>query len=83
MAVKSPANERRGMRPREFADRYGLSEMSVYRGIRDGTIPAVRVGGRFVVLPEAFEAQVAPNKQPAAKTPPPAEPLTPVGEGRD
>jgi predicted DNA-binding transcriptional regulator AlpA len=45
----------RGMKPREFAKRYGLSENSVYQGCRDGSIPSIRVGNRFVILWEQWE----------------------------
>jgi hypothetical protein len=43
------------MKPRNFAARYGLSENSVYAGCRNGSIPNVRVGNRFVILWELWE----------------------------
>ena len=44
-----------GMKPREFARKYGLSDNSVYRGCRDGSIPSIRVGNRYVILWEKWE----------------------------
>jgi len=44
-----------GMKPREFARKYRLSDYAVYKGIREGSIPNVRVGNRFVVLVDKFE----------------------------
>jgi predicted DNA-binding transcriptional regulator AlpA len=55
MAISDPEAVMRGMKPREFARRYGLSENSVYRGCRDGTIPSIRIGNRFVILWEQWE----------------------------
>jgi len=45
----------KGMKPRNFAARYGLSENSVYEGCRNGSIPSVKVGNRYVILWEEFE----------------------------
>ena len=45
----------RGMKPRQFARVYGLSENSVYQGCRDGSIPCIRIGNRFVILWEKWE----------------------------
>ena len=50
-----PEKRNPGMKPREFARRYGLSDNSVYRGCRDGSIPSVRVGNRYVILWEKWE----------------------------
>ena len=50
-------SEPKGMKPREFAVRYGLSENSVYEGCRNGSIPNVRVGNRFVILWQQWENQ--------------------------
>jgi len=50
-----PTTQPRGMKPRNFAARYGLSENSVYAGCRNGSIPNVRVGNRFVILWELWE----------------------------
>jgi hypothetical protein len=49
--------EPKGMKPREFAKRYGLSANSVYEGCRNGSIPNVRVGNRFVILWQEWENQ--------------------------
>ena len=48
-------SEPKGMKPREFAVRYGLSANSVYEGCRNGSIPNVRVGNRFVILWQQWE----------------------------
>lgn len=56
----------RGLTPREFAKRYGLAEGSVYKAIRNGEIPAVRVGVRYVCLPEEFERRAWMTQHPAA-----------------
>lgn len=56
--VDSASTERtlkRGMKPRQFARVYGLSENSVYQGCRDGSIPCIRIGNRFVILWEQWE----------------------------
>jgi hypothetical protein len=45
----------RGMKPREFARIYNMSDGAVYQGIRDGVIPHVRVNGRIVILVRQFE----------------------------
>lgn len=37
----------------EVADRLGISERTVYRYIRQGRVPAVRVGPRIVKVPES------------------------------
>ena len=44
-----------GMKPRDFARKYGVSENSVYRGCSDGSIPSIRVGNRLVILWEEWE----------------------------
>jgi len=46
---------KKGMKPREFAKKYGLSENSVYSACRDGSIPTIKVGNRFVILWEQWE----------------------------
>jgi len=48
-------HEKKGMKPREFAKKYGLSENSVYRACREGSIPTIRVGNRFVILWKQWE----------------------------
>ena len=59
MATSVAASVQKGLKPREFARKYGLAENSVYAGIRSGEIPAIRVGGRFVVLWEEFEKKAS------------------------
>jgi len=48
-------NRKLGIKPREFAALYGLSENSVYQGCRDGSIPSIRVGKRLVILWQEWE----------------------------
>jgi hypothetical protein len=58
MSVKSVGDadqEPRGMKPREFALRYGLSEFAVYQGCGNGSIPSIRVGNRLVILWREWE----------------------------
>lgn len=42
----------------EAAGLIGLSSMSLYRAIREGTFPAVRIRGRVFVPAKAIEAMV-------------------------
>lgn len=51
----------RGMKPRQFAKAYGMSDGAVYQGIRDGAIPHVRVNGRIIVLARQFEQMAQAN----------------------
>jgi hypothetical protein len=51
-----------GLKPRDFARRYGLSDFAVYQGIKNGSIPSIRVGRRYIVLPRRFEAMVSQNE---------------------
>ena len=44
-----------GMRPREFAKKYDVAESLVYKGCRDGSIPCIRLGRRFVILWREWE----------------------------
>jgi excisionase family DNA binding protein len=42
--------------PRAAADIFGLSRMTVYRAIRDGDLPAVRVRRRWLIPAQALDA---------------------------
>ena len=44
--------------PRAAADILGLSRMTVYRAIRDGDLPAVRVRRRWLIPAHALDAMV-------------------------
>jgi hypothetical protein len=55
MKISGDKSIPKGIKPREFARRYGLSDNSVYQGCRDGSILSVRVGNRFVILWEKWE----------------------------
>lgn len=52
-------DELRGMTPRKFAQKYGLSASSVYQACRTGDIPNVRVGNRYVILWEQWEKKAS------------------------
>jgi len=41
--------------PDELAHELGVARGSVYRGLRDGTIPSIRLGKRFVIPKAAVE----------------------------
>ena len=45
----------RGMKPRQFAKEYNLSEGTVYKGVHSGAIPHVKVNGRIIILARVFE----------------------------
>jgi hypothetical protein len=55
MTIENEKRNEAGLLPRPFARRYGLGEKSVYNGIRDGSIPAIKVGNRFVILIEEWK----------------------------
>ena len=47
---KTNQDSQQGLLPRPFARRFGLGERAVYNGIHDGSIPAIKVGNRYVIL---------------------------------
>lgn len=53
--MNEPHNHPDGIRPRCFAKKYGVAENLVYRGCRDGSIPCIRLGKRFVILWREWE----------------------------
>jgi hypothetical protein len=55
MNMLTSDNQKPGMKPRDFARLYGLSENSVYAGCRDGSIPSIKVGNRYVILWQQWE----------------------------
>ena len=50
-----PDSAPRGLKPKDFAKTYGLSERHVYDQIRQGKLPVVTVGNRYVILVQKFE----------------------------
>jgi excisionase family DNA binding protein len=54
--------------PGELTRVLGLSRTGVYAALRDGTIPNVRIGRRFVVPKAAVESWFAKIGQQGAKT---------------
>ncbi|MFU8873421.1 helix-turn-helix domain-containing protein [Micromonospora sp. SL4-19] len=53
---------------REVAKLLGLSLGSTYALVRDGTIPATRLGGRWVIPRTRFHAWLDAATEPAAST---------------
>ena len=49
---------------KEAARRLGVSPATGYRGARDGSIPAIRVRGRLLVLREPFERMLLGKQLP-------------------
>ena len=43
---------RRFLTPREFMEKTGLPRNTVYSGIRDGSIPSVKISKRKILVPE-------------------------------
>jgi|GEM_PF-1145672 len=52
---------------RYVAEMFGISRMSVYRVIRSGQLPAVRMGGQWFVPARVIEALVAAAEEAARK----------------
>jgi excisionase family DNA binding protein len=60
MGAESPQNDERQFRSvAEAARVFGVSEMTLYRAIREGQFPAVRIMGRLIVPLRAIEAMTA------------------------
>ena len=53
-----PAKPRAFYSVSEAAQRFGMSDMTLYRAIRAGQFPALRIRGRFVIPAQAIEAMV-------------------------
>jgi excisionase family DNA binding protein len=76
MALKKTPRKRRAksqsnratFTPGELTRILGLSRTGVYAALRDGTIPNVRIGRRFVVPKAAVESWFAKIGQQGAKT---------------
>ena len=59
MGAQQPRTDERQFRSvAEAARVFGVSEMMLYRAIRDGQFPAVRIRGRLIVPLRAIEAMV-------------------------
>jgi excisionase family DNA binding protein len=54
--TRGPQDQPRFYSVAETARIFGVSEMTVYRAIRDGQFPAVRIMGRLIVPAKAIEA---------------------------
>jgi len=44
-----------GLKPREFAKRFGFGERSVYQALKSGELPHIKINGRYSVLVEQAE----------------------------
>ncbi len=45
--------------PKEFMEKYKLARSTVYEGIRDGSIPSVRISKRKILIPaDALERKL-------------------------
>ncbi|MCF7547415.1 helix-turn-helix domain-containing protein [Pseudonocardia sp. WMMC193] len=51
------------------AEMFRMSRMTVYRAIRDGELPAVRIRGRYIVPAKVIDALVAAAESSAAERP--------------
>jgi excisionase family DNA binding protein len=49
------------------AEMFRMSRMTVYRAIRDGELPAVRIRGRYIVPAKVIDALVAAAESTAAE----------------
>jgi excisionase family DNA binding protein len=52
-------SEQRTMRVEDAAKVLGISRAGAYRCARNGVLPAIRIGGRVLVLKAAFEKLLA------------------------
>ncbi len=50
--AQNVASPKRFITPGEFIERTGLSRNTVYQGIKDGSIPSVRISKRKLLVPE-------------------------------
>ena len=63
LAADEPRASKRWESPAAFARRSGLSRNSVYAGIRDRVIPAVRVGRRILVPVDALDRMLTASDE--------------------
>jgi excisionase family DNA binding protein len=61
MKIKKPCPVENGISPvyssvDEFAREIGISRNMAYTGLREGTIPAIRIGKRFIIPRAAVRA---------------------------
>lgn len=59
MATKTERPERATLTVAETAELLGIALGTAYRGVRSGALPAVRVGGRYLVPREALSRLLA------------------------
>ena len=53
------------VRPEELAEMTGLGIATIYKGLRNGTIPSVKVGKRYVIPRAAIEKWLESASLPA------------------
>ncbi len=53
--------------PAELAKMLSVSRQTVYKGLRDGTIPSIRLGRRFVIPKAAIEKWLESGGTPSAQ----------------
>lgn len=58
-----------GLRIREVADRLNVSEKTVYKWLKQGLIPASRIGTTWIVTEESLQALLNPSSGTPASTP--------------
>jgi excisionase family DNA binding protein len=56
VATNPPSAQRRFYTVTEAAQMFRMSEMTLYRAIRDGQFPAVRIRGRLIIPARAIDA---------------------------
>jgi|GEM_PF-5914736 len=67
----TPLSPDRLLTPREVGERLGFHEEAVRRWVRDGHLPAVRIGGRIRISPATLAAFTRPSERPDGPKPGP------------
>lgn len=57
--ASEPQDHRLTYQPDELAITLGVGRQAVYRGLREGTIPSIRVGKRFIIPKSAIQEWLA------------------------
>jgi excisionase family DNA binding protein len=67
MALQQPTGTPLFYDVKAVAEMFRMSRMTVYRAIRDGELPAVRIRGRYIVPAKVIDALVAAAESTAAE----------------
>ena len=59
----SHPDEKRAYRVNEAVAAYGISRGTIYKLIKSGALPSIRVGGRRLLPADALEALIAGGKK--------------------